>query len=183
MHGVDSHIRRPAPALHNGGMNWKRILVPLGGAVLLVWAWKAYGWPGVLLVGGGLVMWFLLSMQRAITVMQRTANRPVGYVGSAVMLNAKLRPKVTLLHVTALCGALGERLTPEDEQPEVYRWTDPGDSRVTATFLNGRLQSWVLFRPEVPADQAAPESAEQATPALPAEPTPPQAADAQRPQA
>jgi hypothetical protein len=159
-------------------MNWKRILVALGGAVLLVWSWKAYGWPGVLLVSGGLVMWFLLSVQRTITVMQRTANRPVGYVGSAVMLNAKLRPKVTLLHVTALCGALGERLTAEDEQPEVYRWTDPGDSSVTATFLNGRLQSWELFRPEPPAGEAETPPAEPAPVPVAAQP-----ADGQRTQA
>lgn len=151
----------------------------LGGAALLVWSWKAYGWPGVLLVSGGLVMWFLLSVQRAITVMQRTANRPVGYVGSAVMLNAKLRPKVTLLHVTALCGALGERLTAEDEQPEVYRWTDPGDSSVTATFLDGRLQSWELFRPESSADAAEPAGQANPAAALPAAPAPP--ADGQRP--
>ena len=48
----------------------------------------------------------------------------MGYVGSAVMLNAKLKPGVNLLHVMAMTGALGEQLSPKDEQPEIYRWTD-----------------------------------------------------------
>ena len=150
-------------------MNLKRLLVALAAAALLVWSWQVYGWLGVLLVGSGLVTWFLLSVQRTITVLQRTAKRPVGYVGSAVMLHAKLRAKVTLLHVTALCGAIGERLTAEGVQPEVYRWTDPGDSSVTATFVNGKLQSWELFRPESAAEES--EVGEQASPmaALPAD--------------
>ena len=76
-------------------------------------------------------------------------RQPIGYVGSAVMLNAKLRPGVAMLHVLALTRALGEQLSPKDEQPEVFRWTDGSKSHVTAEFLNGRLVKWTLYRPPV----------------------------------
>jgi hypothetical protein len=64
------------------------------------------------------------------------------------MLNAKLQKGKTLMHVIAMTKALGELLTDKDAQPEVFRWTDGTQSHVTCTFLNGKLQSWALFRPE-----------------------------------
>ena len=45
--------------------------------------------------------------------------------------------------------ALGELLSPKDEQPEVFRWTDAAESHVTCEFRNGRLVKWELFRPPV----------------------------------
>ena len=35
----------------------------------------------------------------------------MGYVGSAVMLNARLKPGVNLMHVMAMTQSLGERLS------------------------------------------------------------------------
>ncbi len=128
-------------------MNWRRILVPVAGAALLVAGWRAYGWPGVAVVVTGGVMWGLLHLTRVMHVLKQAADRPVGHVASAVMLNAKLRPGVNLLHVLALTRALGEALSPKDSQPEVFRWTDPGGSHVTAEFRDGRLASWQLWRP------------------------------------
>jgi hypothetical protein len=73
------------------------------------------------------------------------------------MLNAKLKPGVNMLHVLALTQALGERLSAEGEQPEIFRWTDGGASSVTAEFANGKLVKWTLVRPaEPPGDAPAP---------------------------
>jgi len=87
-------------------MNYMRILVPVGGAVLVAAAYRAYGWPGVAAASGGLVMWLLLHFNRMMQALKRAANNPIGHVGSAVMLNAKLKPKVTLLHVIAMTKSL-----------------------------------------------------------------------------
>ena len=128
-------------------MNWQRILYPIAGAALIAIAWRSWGWPGVGLVVGAIVMWLLLNFTRMTQVLQRAAHRPVGYVGSAVMLNARLRPKLTLLQVIGLTRALGEQLSPKDEQPEIYRWTDGSASHVTCEFVQGKLVKWTLERP------------------------------------
>jgi len=138
----------------NKMMKW---LIPLGLATLLVVAWQAQGWAGVALVGGGVVMWGLLHFTRMLTVLKRAADRPKGYVDSAVMLNAKLRTGVNLLHVMALTRSLGEPMSPEGASPEVYRWADNGGSHVTAEFVGGRLKQWSLHRP--PTDNLADEPA------------------------
>jgi len=131
-------------------MNLQRILVPVAGAALVLFAWRGYGWSGVALAVGAIVMWVLLQFTRMTQVLQRAANQPVGYVGSAVMLNSRLKPGMTLLHVIGLARALGEQLSPKDAQPEVFRWTDGGNSRVTCEFVGGKLAQWTLERP--PAD-------------------------------
>ena len=128
-------------------MNWQRWVVMAGAVLLGAGAWRAGGWAGLGLLGSGLVLWFLLYYTRLLTVMKRASNRPIGHIGSAVMLNAKLRPRLPLLHVLALTRALGEALTPPDTQPERFRWTDAGGSHVTCEFRNGRLVEWQLVRP------------------------------------
>ncbi|TFZ01815.1 glycerate kinase [Ramlibacter humi] len=136
-------------------MNFQRIFVPILGVALVAWAWSAYGWGGVALVLAGMVMWVLLNFTRMTGVLKRAADQPVGYVGSAVMLNAKLKPGLTLLHVIGLARALGEQLSPKDEQPEIYRWTDGTASSVSCEFVNGKLAKWTLVRPrsEAPAPE------------------------------
>ena len=130
-------------------MNFKKILVPVGGILLVAMSYRAYGLGGVAVALGGVVMWVLMHYTRLMQVLKRANNNPIGYVGSAVMLNAKLRPGVAMLHVLALTRALGEQLSPKDEQPEVFRWTDGSKSHVTAEFFNGRLVKWTLYRPPV----------------------------------
>jgi hypothetical protein len=134
-------------------MNFQRILVPLLAIGLVALAYVYYKWTGVALVASGLVTWGLLHFNRMMQVLKRTADRPIGYVGSSVMLNAKLKKGATLMHVVAMTKALGELLTEKDAQPEVFRWTDGTKSHVTCTFSGGKLQSWELFRPEQ-ADEA-----------------------------
>jgi len=131
-------------------MNLRKIFVPLGGIVLLGLAWKNYGWPGVAVVAGGIVMFLLLHFTRTMTVLKRAATRPIGYVASAVMLNAKLKPGVTLLHVVAMTRSLGELRSAPDTQPETYRWQDGGESYVDGIFVDGKLREWTLVRPGTP---------------------------------
>jgi hypothetical protein len=135
-------------------MNFQKLLVPVGAIVLLGLAWRSGGWGGVALAGGVIVMFLLMHFTRAMQVLKRAADRPVGYVASSVMLNAKLKKGVTLMHVIAMTRALGELRSPQDEQPELYRWTDTGGSYVEAVFNGGKLQSWTLTRPEAEPDNA-----------------------------
>lgn len=140
-------------------MQFQKILIPLGCAVLLVGAFDSYGWPGLAVAAGALMMWLLLHFTRLMQILKRAANRPVGYVDSAVMLNVKLRPGVTLMHVIAMTRSLGALQSEKDAQPELYRWTDGTDSHVTCEFWGGKLKKWELVRPtpadELPADVPA----------------------------
>jgi hypothetical protein len=131
-------------------MNFQKIAMPILGVVLVVAAYRAYAWAGVALVVSGVIMWMLLHFTRAMKVLQRASARPVGYCDSAVMLNVKLRPGVSLLHVVAMTRSLGDLVSEKEAQPEVYRWTDGGASHVTGEFADGKLVKWALFRPEAP---------------------------------
>lgn len=135
-------------------MNWKKLAVAAGGVALIAVAWRNFGWAGAALVVSGIVMWGLLHFTRMMKVLQRAGQRPIGYCDSAVMVNAKLRPGVNLLHVMALTRAIGEQLSPKGEQPEVFRWTDGTASHVTCEFADGKLMKWALVRPEAPPDGA-----------------------------
>ncbi len=88
-----------------------------------------------------------------VQVFKKAANRPIGYIASAVMLNAKLKPGLSLLHVIALTKSLGEIQAPLDMNEkktvlrEVFVWRDGSDSSVRCTFDNGRLIAFELERP------------------------------------
>lgn len=137
-------------------MQFQKYLVPVGAVILVAFAYRAYGWGGVAIAVGALVMWLLLHLTRTMQVLKRAADRPMGYVGSAVMLNAKLKPGVTLLHVVAMTRALGALQSPKDAQPELYRWTDGTQSHVTCEFLGGKLVKWEIYRPDQRPDETAP---------------------------
>ena len=140
----------------NQGMLFQKFLVPVGSLLLVLAAYYFYRWAGVAVAVSALVLWLLLHFSRMMQVLKRTTNRPIGYVGSAVMLHAKLQPGMTLLHVVAMTRALGARLTGKDVQPEVFRWTDGTDSHVTCTFVGGKLAQHALFRPAGDAQSPAP---------------------------
>jgi hypothetical protein len=131
-----------------------RIGIPLLGVLLVAFAYRAYGWGGVAVALGALVMWMLLHFTRMMAVMRRAAARPIGYVASAVMLNAKLKRGMTLLHVVAMTRAFGKLLSEKGQQPEEFRWTDNGASHVTCEFAAGKLAKWELFRPTDAQDSA-----------------------------
>ncbi|MDB5911656.1 MAG: putative Glycerate kinase [Ramlibacter sp.] len=136
-------------------MNFQKIVLPVLGVVVVVAAWQGMGWPGVAAAVGGIVMWMLLHFTRIMKVLQRASSRPVGYCDSAVMLNAKLRPGLNLMHVVGMTRALGQQLSPKEVQPEIYRWADGSDSFVTCEFLDGKLVKWELYRPQATTDQSA----------------------------
>jgi hypothetical protein len=133
-----------------------KYLFAVFGLFAIVVAFLQYGWAGVAVVAGAILMWILLHFTRLMTILKRAADRPIGYVDSAVMLNAKLKTGVTLMHVIAMTRSLGALRSPKDEQPEFFRWTDSGDSHVTCEFREGKLVQWTLVRPppeaEAPAD-------------------------------
>ncbi|MGB4116168.1 MAG: glycerate kinase [Polaromonas sp.] len=136
-------------------MNLQKILIPLaiiGGSAL---AYRSYGWAGIAAVVTFLVFGILLHFTRLMTILKRAANRPIGHVDSAVMLNAKLKPGATLMHVVAMTRSLGLLKSIKDAQPEVFEWKDGTDSTVTCTFVSGKLASHVLARPAQPAEVAA----------------------------
>ena len=131
-------------------MNFSKFLIPVGVVVFVAGAWHQYNWPGVAVATGAVVMWILLHFTRMVTVMSRAANRPVGHVGSAVMLNAKLKNGVNLMHVIAMTKSLGERVSEPEAQPEIFKWTDAGESCVVCTFKDGKLTTWEMSRPADP---------------------------------
>jgi len=127
---------------------------------MLFMAHRYYGWGGVAMAASVLVTWGLLHFTRMMHVLKRAAARPIGYVDSAVMLNAKLKPKASLLHVVAMTRAIGELRSPKGDHPEIFRWTDGSNSYVDCTFVNGKLAGHRLTRPTQNAfdseDSAAP---------------------------
>jgi hypothetical protein len=129
-------------------MNFQKFLVPAALLVGVALAYRSYGWPGLAAAGSILVFWILMHFSRMMQVLKRAANRPVGYVDSAVMLNAKLKPGMTLMHVVAMTRALGRLTSVKDQQPEVFVWADGSHSQVSCTFVGGKLSHHELFRPE-----------------------------------
>lgn len=139
-------------------MQFQNFLIPAAVLLGLGVSYQQWGWPGVALAAGLVVMWVLMHFTRMMQILKRAANRPIGYVDSAVMLNAKLKPGVTLMHVIAMTRSLGTLLTPKDAQPELFRWIDPSDATVTCEFVGGKLKTWELNRPQ--AEDAAQDSAQ-----------------------
>ena len=137
-------------------MNFNKLLVPVAVIVLTFGAWRQFGWAGIALAAGGVVMWTLLHFTRLMTILKKAADRPVGHVGSAVMLHAKLKKGATLMHVIAMTRSLGQLQSPKDEQPEIFTWTDASDSTVTCTFVGGKLSEWQLQRPAAQDEASAP---------------------------
>ncbi len=133
----------------------QKVAIPLGAIAGIILAFEVWGWQGVALAVGAVVFWMLLHFNRLMQVVKRAAERPLGYVDSAVMLNAKLNKGATLMHVVAMTRALGALQTPPNQQPELYRWTDNSDSWVEAEFLDGKLVRWQLVRPTEPSDAAS----------------------------
>jgi hypothetical protein len=129
-------------------MNFTRLITLAAIVILTLGAWQAFGWPGIALAVGGIVMWVLLHFTRMVSILKKAADRPIGHVASAVMLNAKLQKGATLMHVIAMTRSLGLLQSEKDTQPEVYTWTDTSESMVTCTFVGGKLTEWSLQRPE-----------------------------------
>lgn len=131
-------------------MSLQKILIPIGAVALVVAGYRFGGWAGVAFAVGALMLWLMLHFTRLMHILKRAADSPLGYVGSAVMLQAKLRPGMTLMHVVAMTRSLGEAQSPPDSQPEQFRWTDPSEASVTCEFHAGKLVRWDFRRPDAP---------------------------------
>ena len=112
--------------------------------ILVVVAWYSYGWQGVLLSVSVVVFWLLLQFSRAMRAMRQAGQAPVGHVDSAVMLNAKLQPGMTMLQVIGLTRSLGRKLDGGDDH---WAWSDEGGSTVKLRFEGGKLARFELDRP------------------------------------
>jgi hypothetical protein len=138
------------------GLGLRDAAVVLAGMGLVAGAYFTYGWAGVALALGGLIMWALLHFTRMMQVLKKASSRPKGWVGSAVMLNAKLHPGQKMLDVMRLTGALGDCTQALDTtQTEVWRWADEGGVSVNVSFVAGKVVSWQMVRPEAPAVSSA----------------------------
>lgn len=131
----------------------EKYLYPALALALLVFAYQSYAWMGVAFLVSGAVTWALLHYSRMLQVFKKAAGRPIGYVPSAVMLNAKLKKGQSLLHVIALTKSLGEMQSGLNEAEnkgvirEVFIWHDDSESSVLCTFDNGKLSAFELTRP------------------------------------
>ena len=128
-------------------MDIRKILVALAALALMFAGWWEAGWAGLAFAIGAIVMIVLVQFSKMMGVLNRAAKNPKGHVGSAVMLNAKLRKGVNLLHVMSMTRSIGEALSEEGADPEFFRWTDDGGSSVTCEFSRGKLVKWTLERP------------------------------------
>ena len=105
--------------------------------------YMVYGWPGVALAVSAMVFWLLLQFSRAMRVMRVAGQSPVGTVPSAVMLQSKMRNGLRLMDLIMLTRSLGEKLA---EEPETYRWRDPGGDAVEVELVGGRVRAWRFQR-------------------------------------
>ena len=112
--------------------------------ILVGVAWCSYGWRGGLLGVSVVVFWLLLQFSRAMRAMRQAGQAPVGHVDSAVMLNAKLQPGMTMLQVIGLTRSLGRKLDGGDDH---WSWSDEGGSTVKLRFEGGKLARFELDRP------------------------------------
>lgn len=103
-----------------------------------------YGWQGVVLAVTMIVFWLLLQFSRALRVMQRAGQRPIGSVDSAVMLQSRLAQGMTLMQIVALTQSLGRAVS---DVPERWAWSDPSGVSVTVTLVDAKLANWELTRP------------------------------------
>lgn len=99
------------------------------------------GWQGVIFAMTGIVFWLLLQISRLMRVMKTAGAAPLGSVGNAVMLSAKLHAGMKLVDLITLTGSLGVK-----QAPETYRWQDAGGDAVEVVLRKGRLVEWRLVR-------------------------------------
>lgn len=112
-------------------------------ALAVALGFAVYGWQGVAIAGSAMVFWLLLQLSRAMRVMRTAGDAPVGTVPSAVMLQSKMRAGLRLMDIILLTRSLGEKLA---DDPETYRWRDPGGDSVEVELVGGKLRSWRFQR-------------------------------------
>lgn len=146
----------------NATMGWA-----LAAAAVLL-GWFQYGWQGLVMAISVVVFWLLLQFSRALRLMRQAGEAPLGRVASAVMLQSRLKPGLTMMQVVALTRSLGKKQAlpvpaADPAVDEVWRWDDDGGAGVVLEFGAGRLRRWRMERPpEAPEPAAAPGPADPA---------------------
>lgn len=102
-----------------------------------------WGWPGAMLAVTVIVFWLLLQFGRALRVLRRAGQAPLGHVASAVMLHARLQRGQRLPQVLALTKSLGDKIA---DDPETFEWRDAGGDAVRIELVDGKLVRWHLQR-------------------------------------
>ena len=124
-----------------------------GALVLFLFlAFQREGWMGLAAALGLVVMVALVQFTRTLKVLQRAALRPKAQIDSAVMLQSRLHEGMSLLEVLKMTACLGEAMSPEHQQPEIFCWRDPGQIQLICHFQSGKLERWHIERP--PSDAA-----------------------------
>ena len=116
-------------------------------------ATQQYGVQGFAAAVTLVIFWLLLQFNRALRVMRRAGERPLGQVPSTVMMQTKLKAGMPMLNVVAVAKSLGSRVGAGDD---VWQWHDTGGATLTLHFTGGLLQRWMLDRPPELATTQAP---------------------------
>ena len=139
----------------------------------VVTGYWSYGFGGAVLGVTVVVFWLLLQFTRAMRAMRRAGAAPVGMVGSAVMLQSRLRKGMRMLDLLPLAGALGRKVGEEPASGcETFEWRDPGGARLVVELRHGRCTGWTLTRVAAEGEDAAEAGKPAADPGRPATPAP-----------
>jgi hypothetical protein len=101
----------------------------------------AFGWKGAILALSLIVFWLLLQFSQLMKVMRTANESPLGHVSSALMLQSRLHPGMTLVQLIRLCRSLGVKVA-----PDTYRWADTGGDAVEVVLKAGKVTHWTLIR-------------------------------------
>ncbi len=115
----------------------------LAGSFIILGIWQ-YGWRGLLMAVTVIVFWLVLQFNRTTRVLQNAAARPVGKVPSAVMLQARLSPGMSMEEVLKLTGSLGQQEGSQDD----WRWEDEAGNVVVVHLRRGHVVRWSFARGE-----------------------------------
>jgi hypothetical protein len=113
-------------------------------AALAFAAWRGYGLAGLAFAASAIVFWLLLQFNRAVRIMKRAGESPVGHVPSAVMFHAGLKRGMTMLQIVTATRSLGRKVPGSDDD---WCWSDEGGASVVVHLERGRLARWQLERP------------------------------------
>ena len=119
----------------------------LAGSFIILGIWQ-YGWRGLLMALTVVVFWLLLQFNRTTRVLQNAAGNPVGKVRSAVMLQSRLSPGMSMEEVLKLTGSLGQQEGTQDD----WRWEDEAGNVVVVHLRRGHVVRWSFARGDAPDD-------------------------------
>ena len=148
---------RACPTIPPMGATWGWTLA----LAAVVAGWMQWGWQGVVMAVTLIVFWLLLQFNRALRVMRQAAGAPVGYVGSAVMVHARMRRGMRLMEVIPITRSLGQVTEPDPAAGagigtrEAFTWSDESGAQLRVDLVGGRVVRWTLQRPSEPATPAA----------------------------